>query len=411
MLRFPRRVAARLVALLRADPAGLRAGFLALVISTLTGLVAGLVLGSIADRLAELPGLIILIPAAVGMRGNVFGALGSRFGTALHAGTFRLSRRIDTLCGQNIAVAVLLSMSLSLLLALVAKGFAVTFGIHNAISVADYVVVAVLGGLVPTFVAIGITLVVASLSTRREWDLDNVHVPIVTATGDMVTLPSLFLAAELVAVDGVTPVVATLCAAVSLACLVVGWRSRHEIIRRVMRESIGVAVLAGCVSMLAGLTIDGRLDTLVALPALLVALPAMLSLCGSLAGILSSRLTTKLHLGLVEVGRGSWRRIAEDIALTYVFAVALFVMLAVFTEVFAAVLSIEAPATFALIGAILLAGLLATTLANVVGYLGAFVTYRYGWDPDNFGIPLVTSTSDLVGAASFMLVIAVFGFA
>jgi len=85
--------------------------------------------------------------------------------------------------------------------------------------------------------------------------------------------------------------------------------------------------------------------------------------------------------------------------------------LAVATEVFAAVLSIEAPATFALIGAILLAGLLATTLANVVGYIGAFVTYRYGWDPDNFGIPLVTSTSDLVGAASFMLVIALFGFA
>ena len=95
----------------------------------------------------------------------------------------------------------------------------------------------------------------------------------------------------------------------------------------------------------------------------------------------------------------------------YSFAVAMFVVLALATELFAAVLSIDAPATGALIAAILLAGLLATTLANVVGYLGALVTFRYGFDPDNFGIPLVTSTSDLVGAASFMLVIALFGFA
>ena len=40
------------------------------------------------------------MPAAIGMRGNVFGALGSRLGTAVHTGTFRMSARRDTLVQQ-----------------------------------------------------------------------------------------------------------------------------------------------------------------------------------------------------------------------------------------------------------------------------------------------------------------------
>ena len=166
MLHFPHRVGARFGALLRADPNGVRAGFVALLISTGTGLVAGLVLGSITGTLEELPGLIILVPAAVGMRGNVFGALGSRLGTAVHTGVFRLTWRIDTLVGQNLASAVALSMALAFILAVVAKGFAIAFGVHNAISLADFVVVSVLGGIIPIVVVMMITVGVTAMSVR-----------------------------------------------------------------------------------------------------------------------------------------------------------------------------------------------------------------------------------------------------
>src|SRR5207247_4832718 len=106
-----RLVGARFVALLRADLAGVRAGFIALLISSAGDLVAGLTLASITHTLDRLPGLLVLVPAAIGMRGNVFGALGSRLGTAIHAGTFRGSRRGDTVVGQNLAAAPALSPS------------------------------------------------------------------------------------------------------------------------------------------------------------------------------------------------------------------------------------------------------------------------------------------------------------
>ena len=80
MLRFPRLVGARFVALVRADFAGVRAGFVALFISSGGDLVTGLTLASITNTLATLPGLVILIPAAIGMRGNIFGGLQTLFG-------------------------------------------------------------------------------------------------------------------------------------------------------------------------------------------------------------------------------------------------------------------------------------------------------------------------------------------
>src|SRR5436189_708269 len=96
MLRSWRAVVARFRAMLRSDAVGVRAGFVALLLSSGGDLLAGLTLGSITGTLDSLPGLLVLVPAAIGMRGNVFGALGSRLGTSVHAGTFRLSRRLDT---------------------------------------------------------------------------------------------------------------------------------------------------------------------------------------------------------------------------------------------------------------------------------------------------------------------------
>src|SRR5262249_57613103 len=95
---------------------GAGAGFVAPLLRPGGDLLAGLVLGSITGTLEELPGLLVLVPAAIGMRGNVFGALGSRLGTAIHTGTFQLSRRRDTVVGQNLAAALAMSLRVSLVL-------------------------------------------------------------------------------------------------------------------------------------------------------------------------------------------------------------------------------------------------------------------------------------------------------
>src|ERR671935_1384908 len=101
-----RRRARRLFDYLRSERRTLRQGFVALLVSTGAALVAGITLGSISHTLELLPGLIILIPAANGMRGTIFGAIGARLGTSIHSGLFDVNRDRQGILYQNVFVAV-----------------------------------------------------------------------------------------------------------------------------------------------------------------------------------------------------------------------------------------------------------------------------------------------------------------
>jgi mgtE-like transporter len=409
MLQSWRAVFTRFRALLRSDAAGVRAGFYALLLSSGGDLIAGLTLGSITGTLAALPGLLVLVPAAIGMRGNVFGALGSRLGTAVHTGTFRMSARPDTLVGQNLAAAISMSLSVSLVLAFLAKAISVAFGLENTISVADFVVISVIGGFLSSVVVMGITVVVAQLGVRHNWDLDNVSAPIVTAAGDMVTLPALFLATYLVGIPWLTVIVAVICAIAALIALVASLRSPLPILRRIARESLPVLVLAGTIDVIAGLTIEKRFTSFLVYPALLVLVPPFLEDSGALGSILSARVSTKLHLGTLVPGRGGLRSIGEDFLLVYLYAVPVFLLLGVSADIAAAVAGLKSPGSLEMIAVSMLAGVIATTFAVLVGFYGAVAAYRLGLDPDNHGIPIVTSSLDLLGAVALILVIVALG--
>ena len=99
--RFRVRRTARVRDLLGPDSVGIRQSLVALGFSSLTAVVAGGLLAAMTGTLERYPGLLVLVPAAIGMRGNIFGALGSRLATSIHAGTFRMSRRPETLVMQN----------------------------------------------------------------------------------------------------------------------------------------------------------------------------------------------------------------------------------------------------------------------------------------------------------------------
>src|SRR3954464_7498694 len=138
----------RVRSVLGEDSASLVQGLAALLVSSAGDLLAGLTLGAITHTLQALPGLLVLVPAAIGMRGNIFGALGSRLGTAIHTGTFRLSRRRDTVVGQNILASIALTLSVSLALAVLAKLVSIGFGLTDTISIADFVVISIIGGVI-----------------------------------------------------------------------------------------------------------------------------------------------------------------------------------------------------------------------------------------------------------------------
>jgi mgtE-like transporter len=400
---------ARFSAVLGPDAAGVRQSLVALCLGLLASLVAGLTLGAITGTLEDLPGLLILVPAAIGLRGTVFGALGSRLGTSIHTGTFRLTRRVDTVLGQNVFAALSLSLFASVALAVMAKVVSVGFGLERSISVADFIVISLVGGIISSAVVLVLTIALAAGSVRYGWDPDNVTAPLVTASGDMVTLPSLFLATYLADIEVITPVLAGAGVLVGVAALVAGLGARFVTTRRIVQESALVVLGAGALSLVAGHTLEQRLDPLARYPALLALVPPFLAAAGAIGGILSSRLTSKLHLGTIDPTVVPTRGVRDDIAIAYVLAVPIFALSSLVADVAALLIDLRSPGPGDMVLVALVGGLLATTFAVAIAYYGAVASYRLGFDPDNVGIPLVTSSLDLVGALSFILAVVLIG--
>ncbi len=387
------------------DLTGTRESLIALVISSIAATAAGLLLAGLTGTLERLPGLLVLVPAAIGMRGNIFGALGSRLATCIHTGTYRPTVRSDTVVGQNIAAVAVLTLVTAVLLGVITKVLAPIFGLTSTISLADLVVVSTVGAVLASVVVLLATLGLASGTTRYGWDLDNVSAPLISTIGDFVTLPALFAAGALVSLRVITPVVAIVAVVVSAATLAYAWWRGQDILRHILHDSLPVLVLTGAILVVAGVVIEHRLEAFTKYQAVLVLVPACLATAGSIGGILSSRLSTKFHLGVIEPSAFPPRSARRDLLFGFAVAVPVFAFNGVLAHLAALALNFTSPGLFRAVAVSMIGGMLATVLAAAIAYYGTAVANRIGIDPDTLGIPLVTSTVDLGGAASLVLAV------
>jgi mgtE-like transporter len=407
----PLRLRARLLALLGSSREVVRQSLVSLTLNSSTSLVAGAVLGSITDTFERLPGLLVLVPAAIGLRGNVFAALGNRLSTAIHLGNFRISLRRQSFMAQNVAASMVLTLMLSLLLAVVAKTVAVALGVMNTISVLDLAVISVVGGLLASVVVLGATILLAAGSTRYNWDLDNLTAPLVSTLGDVLTLPALWLASLLLDIELLANTVGVVVAGAVIVLFAAAWRSKQEVLRRVLRESMPILFAAACLSTMAGIAIEKRLGTFSVFPALLILFPAFISSAGALGGILSSRLSTKLHLGLMAPAPFPNRDARADGALILALGIPVYLFNAVGAHFVGRLLGQASPGLLDMAMVSLLGGIFAVLFVVAIAYYGTIAAVRFGADPDTYGVPLVTSSVDFIGALVLILVIVTVGIA
>ncbi|MGH9041846.1 MAG: magnesium transporter [Acidimicrobiia bacterium] len=391
--------------LLGPSPAAVRQSLVALGLNSSTSLVAGAVLGSITPTLERYPGLLVLVPAAIGLRGNVFSALGNRLSTAVHTGMFRLSARPGSLLGQNVTAALVLTLSMSFFVAASAKVVAVGLHIEDTLSLFQLALVSILGGMLASAIVLAATVALAEGAVRYGWDLDNVNAPLVSTLGDVLTLPALWLASFALTVRIFASALGLITGVLALVALVVGWRSRRTILRQVVRESTPILLLAVGLSTLAGVVIERRLDVFSRFPALLVLLPAFISSAGALGGILSARMSTKLHLGILEPKGLPSREARLDGASVFLLGAPVFLFNAVGAHFTALVLHEASPGLADMLAAAMLGGAVAVAFVVAVAYYGTAAAFRLGLDPDTYGVPVVTSSVDFLGAVALIVTI------
>ena len=409
-LRERPRLRPRVFGYLTEEKESLRQGFASLFVSSMGELLAGIVLAGIAGTLEELVGLAVLIPAAIGMRGAIFGAMGSRISTSIQTGLFSFSLRRGVLA-ENAQAAVVLSLISGVFLAFLARYLSEILGIETELSVFDYVVISTLGGLIAGVLLLGITVFVARVSVARGWDMDNIAAPMITAAGDILTLPALVLATYLVGIPLFSNGLAVALAAAAVVVVFLGTRWGTQNLRRILVESLPILALTGAVTILVGVAFEDRRDQFLTFAALLILLPPFLQEGGALGGILSSRLSSKIHLGLLAPRGLPSLSTFRDFALIYTFAAGVYLFIGGASHFLALALGQNSPGLLLMLAVSALAGLIATTAAVFAAYYGSIISYRFGLDPDTYGIPIITSAVDLLGFMSLIIALIIFGLA
>ena len=138
------------------------------------------------------PGLLVVIPGAIGMRGNIFGSFASRLSTNLHIGIISPEFEFSEQLNYNIYSSFVLTMVLSLFLAVIAKVLCML--LHQpSMDLIDFMLICVIAGIISNLIMLPITMFVSFKSYEHGWDPDNITSPIIAAFGDLFTLPAIIV--------------------------------------------------------------------------------------------------------------------------------------------------------------------------------------------------------------------------
>lgn len=169
------------------------------------------------------------------------------------------------------------------------------------------------------------------------------------------------------------------------------WQTR-AIVATMMPILIGLSIL----QMGSGFVLETLEEVYLGNPTLLVMVPVMIDMGGNLGAILSSRLSTRLHLGILSFRPGD-PDVRVNILAILALAFTIFTMLGVATYLLGVILHDGAIALTDLLIISLVSGMTLAVLSIFVSFGAAWLSYRWGLDPDDTTIPVVTNVCDILG--------------
>lgn len=167
-----------------------------IIMCGLGAIVAGSTLGLMIDLFTKIPGLIVVIPGIIAMRGNISTALGSRLGSAYHLGVIDESNLWNDNLKQNVYGSLILSFTMSVLIGILAYASSVYMGIYpNALELISIVIIA---GFLSAIILTFLTIIIIYLVFKRGWDPDNITGPALATFGDIITIECIFVSAIII---------------------------------------------------------------------------------------------------------------------------------------------------------------------------------------------------------------------
>ncbi|MFC5971830.1 magnesium transporter [Halomarina salina] len=175
-----------------------REGLPALSASAFGGLLAGVALSGMRAEFEAVAGLLVLVPALLATRGNVYGSLGARVATALHQGLVEPRLRgTDERLRAAVVAALANGIVASVFSAVVAWVALVALAQSHA-TLLELTLISFLAALLSGIVLAVVVVVVVFSGFKRGFNPDTLVGPIVTTAGDVFGVLFLWLSVQVV---------------------------------------------------------------------------------------------------------------------------------------------------------------------------------------------------------------------
>jgi len=173
----------------------------------------------------------------------------------------------------------------------------------------------------------------------------------------------------------------------------------------IIRETLPILIVLALGGTVAGLFLGAARRSLDIYPGLLVLVPAMKNLRGSISGSLASRLSTALHQGTVRASLLGNPELPSFAITSLVLSGTMSLIIGVTAFLFTLTLRIQSLGLASMIGISLAVGLMAGAVHLLVNVTVSMTSYKKGLDPDNIAIPSLAITGDIATTLCFMLVV------
>ena len=164
--------------------------FSAQLFTIIGGLIAGVILAIYVDKIFLVPGMLIIIPGFMAMRGSISGTSASRISSGLFLGVINPSKLNKNIIKGNIKGSFALAMIVSLLLGLLA--FAFNYIIMGVVT-PKIILIPLLAGILSNFILNRLTIFSTIYLFKKGHDPNNISGPFITTIGDITSIVSLLI--------------------------------------------------------------------------------------------------------------------------------------------------------------------------------------------------------------------------
>lgn len=169
---------------------------------------------------------------------------------------------------------------------------------------------------------------------------------------------------------------------------------------KTFREILSSQVISLIIGLISGTMLAIYKDEILLIPSMLIIIPGFLEIRGDISGSFASRLSSGLFLKVIK--RENTKMIKGNLIASFILAIPVSLALGLIAFLFNYfVLGINMPKIILIP---LIAGIIVNGIEITMTLFATFYLFRKGYDPNNIMGPFITSTSDIIGTASLILV-------